>query len=421
MKLFFGWIFLFVLVLFSLYYININLEKTVAISEIIDITENEKSIIYSAKNLNDREDIVEFSLNKDNEVFVLNGNKTVENDKGKKEITININRVNKDVILVLSSKDKTTWKINPSDDTNIKLVIYDTNTEVVSKKLIYKYKKELDLEASVENIKFVKLLKYIKKISKKENIDYFYNSEVMPSKIEINDTQTNKKLSLNYLNPLNPKTNFRFNLISNNYEFIPFTLQGPINNKDKLTEIKTNVTSSPDETKIYEIIKNGLKIINLSTKKEVLKPIPILKRISNPKGIAYDDLADMVYIANNDGKFYVFDALDEYWKSIRKYIDDFSINSLSYDSLSNTFLSSNWKKNGLFIFDQKGNFNNEYNLEDKLLGFNYHYKKGSKIPELYLVPYGDDIAIILTEKFVQKIWLFNKIERKTILTYNYMD
>ena len=186
-------------------------------------------------------------------------------------------------------------------------------------------------------------------------------------------------------------------------------------------EIKNNVTSSPDKTRIYEIIKNGLKIINTSTKKELIKPIPILKNITKPKGITYDDLGDMVYIANSEGKFYIFDALGEYWKSIRKYIDDFSINSLSYDTISNTFLSSNWKKNGLFIFDQKGKFSIKYDLEDKLLGFDYHYDKTSEIPQLFLVPNGDNIAIILIDKFVQKIWLFNKLERKAILTYNYMD
>ena len=421
MKLFLGWISLFFLISFSFYYINLNKEKTLAITELINISQNKKNIIYSAKNLEDKESIIEFSLNKDNEVFILSGNETIKNKKGKKEITININRPNKDVILLLSSKDETVWNINPSDNTRVKLVIYDTNNKVVSKNLIYKYKKELDLELNVENIKFVKLLKYIEKISQKEHIDYFYSEELLPSIIEINNIQRDAKFSLNYLSSQKPKINFNFNLISNNYDFIPFTLQGPINYEDKLSKIKTNVTSSPDKTKIYEIINNGLKIINLKSKKETVKHIPILKKLTHPKGISYDDLGDMVFIANSDGEFYIFDALTESWKSIRKYIDDFFINSLSYDTLNNTFIASNWKENGLFIFDQKGNFNKEYNLENKLFGFNYHYKKSSKIPQLYLVPNGDNIGIILIDKIVQKIWLFNKLDKKAILTYNYMD
>lgn len=421
MRLFFGWISLFILILFSFYYINMNLEKTVAINELINISEDKKSIIYSAKNLKDKDEFIEFSLNKENEIFVLSGNINKYNKKGKKEITININRPNKDIILILSSKDKTIWNINPLNNTNIKLVIYDTNNKVISKELIYKYKKHLDLNLDIENIKFINLLKYIKKITKKENIDYFYSSEILDEKMEIDNIQVNPKLSLNYLTPQKPKINFNFNLISNNYELIPFSLEGPVNTEEKSIEIKSNVTSSPDKTKIYEITNTGLKIIKLSTKKETLKPIPILKRFIHTKGIAYDDLGDMVYIANSDGEFYIFDALTESWKSIRKYIDDFYINSLSYDTLSNTFLSSNWKKNGLFIFDQKGNFNMEYNLEDKLLGFNYHYKKTSKIPQLFLVPNGDNIGIILIDKIVQKIWLFNKLDKKAILTYNYMD
>ncbi len=421
MKLFFGWISLLLLILFSFYYINSILEKTVAINELISISQSEKNIVYSAKNLEDKEDFISFSLKKENEIFVLSGNLTKKNEKNEKEIIININRPNKDVILILSSKDETIWNISSNRNTNIKLIIYDDNNEVVSKELIYKYKKQLNLDLDIENINFIKLLKYIKKITQKENIDYFYSSEVLEEKIQIDDIQSNPKFSLNYLTPKKAKNNFKFNLISNNYDFIPYSLEGPLNIENKLIEIKNNVTSSPDKTKVYEIIKNGIKIINLSTRNEVLKPIPIFKILASAKGIAYDDLGDMVYIANDDGEFYIFDAVTESWKSIRKYIDDFSINSISYDNLSNTFLSSNWKKNGLFIFDQKGNLSNEYNLEDKLLGFNYHYKKSSAIPQLYLVPHGDNIGIILIDKIVQKIWLFNKLDRKAILTYNYMD
>jgi len=418
MKLFFGWIVLFLLILFSFYYINLNLEKTVGINDLLNISNTQNSITYSAKNVDDKEDFIEFSLKKESEVFVLTGN---VNKEGNQEITIDINRANKDIILILNSKDETIWNINPGDNTNIKLIIYADTNKVISKKQIYKYKKVMDLDLNTENIKFVNLLKFINKLTQKENIDYFYAQDILDEKIEIKDIQFNPKLSLNYISTKKSKINFEFKLISKDYKFIPFNLEGPINIEDKSIEIKKNVVSSPDKTKIYEIIKNGLKIVNVSDKKEIIKGIPILKKIDSPKGIAYDDLSDMVYIVNKKGKFFIFDAQTEYWKSIRKYIDDYHINSLSYDSLNNTFLSSNWKKNGLITFDQKGNFETEYDLENKLLGFNYHYKKSSEIPQLYIVPKGDNIGIILIDKFVQKIWLFNKLDGKAILTYNYMN
>jgi len=418
MKLFFGWIVLFLLILFSFYYINLNLEKTVGINDLLNISNTQNSITYSAKNVDDKEDFIEFSLKKESEVFVLTGN---VNKEGNQEITIDINRANKDIILILNSKDETIWNINPGDNTNIKLIIYADTNKVISKKQIYKYKKVMDLDLNTENIKFVNLLKFINKLTQKENIDYFYAQDILDEKIEIKDIQFNPKLSLNYISTKKSKINFEFKLISKDYKFIPFNLEGPINIEDKSIEIKKNVVSSPDKTKIYEIIKNGLKIVNVSDKKEIIKGIPILKKIDSPKGISYDDLSDMVYIVNKKGKFFIFDAQTEYWKSIRKYIDDYHINSLSYDSLNNTFLSSNWKKNGLITFDQKGNFETEYDLENKLLGFNYHYKKSSEIPQLYIVPKGDNIGIILIDKFVQKIWLFNKLDGKAILTYNYMN
>lgn len=421
MKLFFGWILLFILVLFSFYYINSNLEKTVDINELLNISNTQNNITYSAKNTDDKEEFIEFSLKKDSEIFLLSGNKTKNNKNNEKEIIIDIERTNKDVILILNSKDETIWNINPSENTNIKLIIYANNNKVISKKAIYKYKTAIDLDLSIQSVKFVNLLEYIKEITQKESIDYFYSADILEQNIKIKDIQSDPKLSLNYLSPKKTKINFGFKLISKDYEFIPFNLEGPVNIDDKLKEIKNNVVASPNETKIYEIIKNGLKIINVSDKKETLKGIPILKEIAYPKGIAYDDLSDMVYIANKKGKFFIFDAQTEYWKSIRKYIDDYHINSLSYDTFTNTFLSSNWKKNELIIFDQKGNFETEYNLEDKLLGFNYHYKNSSPLPELYLVPNGNDIGIVLIDKFVQKIWLFNKSTKKAILTYNYRN
>lgn len=422
MKSFFAWITLFVFVLFSLYYINLNLEKSVGIKELIDMSSSENKITYSAKNIDDEDDIIEFSVKKESEIFVINGNKSKVNIEGVKEITIDIKRENKDVILILNSKETTTWNIKPSENTNVKLVIYDPKSSVVSNNLIYKYQKNLDLDLDLENIKFIKLLEYIKSTTQKDYVDYFYSKDILENNIKINELQSNPKLSLNYLSPKEIKNNFQFELISKNNQFVPFSLNGPISFKDKFREIKTDVVSSPDKTKIYEIIKNGLKIINTATKEEILKPIPILKKISFPKGIAYDDLSDMIYIADKKGKFYIFDAHTGFWKSIRKYIDDFHINSISYDILSNTFISSNWKENGLIVFDQKGNFNNKYNLKDKLLGFEYHYKKSSsELPQLFLVPNGENIGIILIDKIVQKIWLFNKLERKAVLTYNSMS
>mgnify|MGYP005989692191 CR=1 FL=1 len=422
MKLFFGWIVLFVFILFSFYYVNLNLEKSVDINELINISNTESSITYSAKDTNNENNIIEFSLEKQNEIFVINGNRSENNSKGKKEITIEIERENRDIVLILNSKEQTIWNIVPSENTNIKLVVYDTKSSVVSKRSIYKYKKDIDLDISLENIKFIKLLEYVNKITQKDKIDYFYSKEILENKIEIKDILSNPKLSLKYLLAKKIENNFEFELISKDNKFIPFSLNGPRFNEEKFTEIKTNVVSSPDKTKIYEIVTNGLKITNILTKKEILKPIPVLKKIINPKGIAYDDLSDMIYIANKDGKFYIFDAQTESWKSIRKYIDDFYINSLSYDTLTNTFLSSNWKKNGLIIFDQQGNFDSEYSLENKLLGFNYHFKKSSlELPQLFLVPNGENIGIVLIDKFVQKIWLFNKFDRKAILTYNYRN
>ena len=419
MKFVFPWIVLFFLILGSFYYINLNLEKTVEIKELINMSDTNEEILYSAKNVKNEDEIVSFSLLKQNEVIVIKGTEVVNNKKSNKEIILEIDRPYKDIILVLDSYEKTIWNIQASENTNIKLVIYSPNNTVVSKIKIYKYKKELFLNTEIQSQEFIQFLKYMKKITQKDKIDHFYFNNKLENIIKINKAENNPKLSLDYLSVSKANTNFEFSLISKNYEFIPFSLTGPKNLENRELEVRTNVVSSPNKDKIYEITNNGLKIINISNKKEILKPIPIIDKILQPKGIAYDDLSDMVYIANKYGKFFIFDALTMQWKSIRKYIDDFPINSISYDTFNNTFISSNWKENGLIQFDQKGNFDQKYDLKNKLLGLNYHYKKSAEIPSLYLVPNGNNIAILLIDQIVQKIWLFNKESKKTILTYNY--
>lgn len=155
MKFVFPWIVLFFLILGSFYYINLNLEKTVEIKELINMSDTNEEILYSAKNVKNEDEIVSFSLLKQNEVIVIKGTEVVNNKKSNKEIILEIDRPYKDIILVLDSYEKTIWNIQASENTNIKLVIYSPNNTVVSKIKIYKYKKELFLNTEIQSQEFI--------------------------------------------------------------------------------------------------------------------------------------------------------------------------------------------------------------------------------------------------------------------------
>lgn len=421
MKLLFGWILLIVLILYTIYYIDTNTEKTVEIKDLTKISETAENTIYTAKTIKNDDKRIDLNIYRETEVIVVSGNKFKKDDKHKNDnINLTINRPNKNVILILNTKNKNSWIVKASKNTNINLIIFDKEySEVLSKNEIYKITKKFEYFTNSEQISFVKMLNYLKEVFDINKINHLLYEEELSSEIIIDTLKNDPKYSLNYLKAKEIKKNFDFDLVSINKEFVKFNLNGPIFIEDKNKEILNDITFSPDKKKLYKITNNGLKIIDFTTKEELIKTVPGTIKIINPKGIAYDSLSDKVFIANAQGKFYIFDAISENWVSIRKYIDDFDINSLTYDEKTNTYISSTWKNEGLLFFDQNGNFSKRVNLEDKLEGINYYINKNEEIPQLQVIPNGEDYAIILANKFVEKIWYYNKIENKAYLTYNY--
>jgi len=419
MKIFFESIVLVCVILGIFFYIDANLEKSIGIKELIKISEDRLKTEYSAKDVLDENQIVEFDIKKDSEVILVTGN-TLDKSNENKEVDIKVDRPNRNVIIVLNSSREVNWNIIPTNDTKIDLVIYSGEYNTVnSKEKILKYKTKLDLPLSVENNKFLRILSLINKLTGVEKISYFYAENLLPSLLLISNIKRNEKLSINYLKGEMVDKDINFKLVSKNNGLIDFNLYGPLDEDNKINKISTNATFSPDYRKVYKIIKNGLKIVDLTRKTETTFPVPAVRKIHRPSGIAYDTISDTIYLSNKTGKFYVFDAIENRWKSIRKYIDDYDINSLNYDRKSNLYVSATWKKEGLIFFDEKGNFVKEDSLSKKLRGLNYHYSKNSEVPKLMVFPNGEDIAIVLVKDFVQKIWYYNTKSKKAVLTYNY--
>ena len=421
MKLLFGWLVLIVLILYAFYYVNMNLEKSVEVKDLIKISENSNETIYSVKNSDNSDEIIELKIVKNSEIIVINADKLKkEKDSKNNNIELTINRDNKNIILVLNSKEKTSWIINSSENTKIDLIIYNKqNCEILSKSKLYKLDKNFEYFTKVEDIKFVKILNYLNKMFLINKINNFiYEKEISP-KIIIDNYSNNEKYSLEYLKAKKIEKEFDFELVSSSKDLIKFNLNGPMFVEDRNNEVLNDITFSPDKSKMYQIIENGLKLIDVETKQETIKPIPVIKSIINPSGIAYDSLSENIFIANKQGKFFVFDAVEEQWISIRKYIEDFDINSLAYDEETNMYISSTWKREGLIFFDQNGNFAKRVNLENKLKGIEYHMNDKNEIPKLLVIPNGENLALVLIDKFVEKIWYYNKKEDKAILTYNY--
>lgn len=411
-----------IFILSSFFYINSNLEKTVFVTDIIKLDENEQEVFYSVQDFDSKENIYDLKLNKDSEVIVINGSKLDAQMQEDNKIDVKIDRPNKDVILVLNSTEPITWNIDSTSSTNINFVIYSgSNSFITSKKEVFAYKTDLELVFKKESLGFIKLLRNINNLIYIDKFSYFYAKEILPKSILINNEDLDNRLSLDYLKAKKLDKNIDFQLISRDNSILDFDLYGPKKTTLKTAVISQDAVISPDYTKIYRIIPNGLKIVDLRTKKEILKPIPVTRKIVAPTGLAYDSLGDMIYLANKSGKFYVFDAEIEQWIAIRKYIEDFDISSISYDDFANTYVASSWKEEGLIFFDQKGNFSNRHSLEGKLLGLNYHYDNKKEIPKLFVVPKGEDIIILYIKEFVQKIWYYDKLNRKAHLTYNYYN
>lgn len=420
MKLFYGWILLIVLILASFYYISLNLEKTVEVNNFLKLFKGADSIVYSVKNVENNNEVFDLTIKKDSEIILLNKLEIDKKDGNKTTIKVNINRENQNVILVLLSQNEIDWEIIPSENTNIDLIIYNNKqSNVKSKSKLFKKFDELKMISSLENENFLKFLNFTKERFDIKQISFF--KDIKDEKeVLIDSAISDIRYSLDNFEPQYINKNFEFELLSKNFNFLKFNLNGPLNPDDREKEISLDTTYSPDKSKFYQIQSNGLKIIDSTTKTEEIKPILIMKRILYSQGIAYDALTNRVVIASRFGKFYIFDADSQQWLSIRKYIEDYDISFLTYDVLTNTFISSTWKNEGLILFDQQGNFAKRINLVNRLKGLEYFYdKKSQDIPQLLVIAKGDDFALILVDKFVKQIWYYEKSFDKAYLTYNY--
>ncbi len=422
MKILYGWFILIALILFAFYYVNLNLEKTVLVDDFLKLNETPTNIAYSVKNVNNKSEIISLNIDKNSEIIVLSSSEKKIKNSEDETLKVKVNRAGKNVILILLSSSDVTWEVLPSDNTNIDLIVFNNpSSNVVSKTKIYKKYEDLEYIENVDKVEFLHLISFIKEQFKQKKISYFYK-QINNESILVDITQFNDKLSLEYLSSNKVQRDVQFELLSKDLKFIKFNLYGPIDKNNKNTLIEKNVTFNPSKTKIYKVLENGIKIKNIKENSETIKPIPVIKKIFNSKGIAYDRLNDRVFVAGKFGKFYVFDANEERWLSIRKYIDDFDINSLSYDLVSNVYLSSTWKNEGILIFDHDGNFVKRIDLINKLKGLSYYYDKGIQdVPQLYIVGEGNDIALVLINDFVEFIWLYDEFSDKVTLTYNYYD
>lgn len=419
MKVLFGWIILIVLILTGFYYINQNLEKTVLLHEFLKLDENPDKIVYSAKAKELENNVITFDIFKDSEVVVLSESNL---SRANKTIKINVDKPGKNIILVLLSKQKVIWDVSLGDDTNINLVVFNNQeSKVVSKSKFYKKYEELVYLENLENLDFLHFAKYLKNSYSQNRVSYFYK-QINDETIIVNENKSENKIVAKLAQSNKVQSEVDFELLSEKLDFIKFNLYGPLDSSYSNTKIKKKVSFNPSKSKVYEVLDDGIKIINIDTKEESINKIPVGRKIFNSKGIAYDRLSDRVFVSGKYGKFYIFDAVDEKWLSIRKYIEDFDINSLSYDLISNIYLSSTWKNEGLLLFDQNGNFVKRVDLENRLEGLSYYYdKETQEVPQLYVVAQGNDIALVLIRDFVEQIWLYEKSKDLVTLTYNYYD
>lgn len=410
MRLFFGWTTFIIIVLISIYCINNNLEKSIEVRDFIKIKNTKNATIYSVKDSLNENKLYDLRISKNSEIYFVSGTK--------KTLNLKIDRPNKNIILILTSKEKTIFNIENLNNTKIDLILYNKKSiEIKSKEKVFKYDCDLSYVDNVKNLNFLKSFAFLYKLIPLKKINDFY---LQDNSKEILINEKLNKINTLFLDDISFLNDIEFELISKDKEFVKFNLFGSKDKKLKNIQIAQDITYNGNKTHLYEIYKNGLKIINFKTKEEEIKKIPVIRVLRYPRGIAYDTNAKQVFIADKLGKFYVFDARKEKWISIRKYIDDFEINSLVFDSILNIFLSSSWKKEELITFDFEGNFLNKIDLTNRLRGLEYYYNKNEQtVPQIQIIPKQMGYILILINEHVEMIWYLDKLTNKTYLTYNY--
>ena len=356
------------------------------------------------------------------EIIFVSGYQPDNSLESGNQVKVNLNRPGKNVLLILNSYESIVWQVDASPTTNIKGILVGSyhpskllttiSTKAFSVPIPYAY--------TSENRNFVKILNQLNQWFDISEIDAFHGKYSLPSEIKISRlNEIEPPLTLEGFPVEVPSQNFEFILYNHNYEPVEWTLIGEKNNNNSNLISQRRFAISPESTKIYELVSNGIQVTDKQSGKQNNFELPSnFPRLSWGTDMAYDSKRDIVSIVSlgGEGFLYRFDAKKRKWLDVRS-LNQIDIDSLTYDEVSDRYLA--WAHGSLLFISGSGELLSREPLIDDMKGFYRLYDRGNgKAPTVEIVANGDNIALMTySGNSIKSIWYYNHNYKTVQLTY----
>ncbi|MEM8718578.1 MAG: hypothetical protein AAGE84_04620 [Cyanobacteria bacterium P01_G01_bin.39] len=351
------------------------------------------------------------------------------------KVEVNIDRPDKNVLIVLNSYETINWEVIGSPTTNITGVLvssYNPST-IINIDSTKVFPVDLPATDELENQNFVSALKQLNQWFGIDKVDVFRGQYSLPDQISVSELDPiDPALTLTGYPVQKATNNFEFTLYQDNYIPVKWTLKGASEPRSS-TISQTGVAVSPDGTEIYELTQTGIKVTNQDgTQKEFELPGKF-PELSWGTDIAYDSKRDLIALVSlgGEGHFYRFDVKKRRWLDARS-VNNLDIQSLTYDRISDRYIAwaEDFSERGELLFiSGTGELLAQEQVGNKMTGFYRHYDRGNEpAPVVEIAAQGNNIALIMRKNNeygitisdhnpVQSIWHYDVNLKTARLTY----
>ncbi len=355
---------------------------------------------------------------------------------------VNISHTARPVLLVLTTYDRTRWKVVPSPGTRIKAVLVSAYGFVEKDDVQLPSQAPVLVDTlphtdAVENIRFRELLGKLKTRYGVERVLAFRGAHTLPPVVQVSGPFVpDPHLTLDGVRPEVASSHFSFNLVSIDGRRLPFTNTGPKDGNRYTGIVRGGTLSSPqagpaalgaDGREAYYLEGNGSTLVwapeGMNGRTVKVKFPSNLPPLSWGSGLAWDTRKGVLLIVSfgGEGHLYRFDTRNHEWLDSHSLRDrDFT--SVAFNSTTGEYVAiSNQVE--LVRFNERGELLDVLPMAKLLPDVDSTYDKGNqRLESLIVATEGEATALLnVRNGTVTHIWTYDQRSRKAQLTYKVVD
>lgn len=350
---------------------------------------------------------------------------------------VHVNHPARPVLLVLTSYNKTEWKVLPAPGTRIKAIVasaHDGPPLVQPLPQVPVAYDDLPHATETGNVKFRQLISTLNTRYGVNKVTGFRGGYQLPAVVPVSGPfAPDPNLSLEGLRPEVPRIQFGFDLISTDGRRLPWSNTGPKDGKRYTGIVRGGgpfamrnggpAAVREDGREAYVLEGNGGTLMwysqGLSGPSVKVALPPDLPDLSWGSGMVWDTRRNVLAIVSfgGEGHFYRYDTRARKWLGARS-LQNRDLHSLAQDPSTGRYFSISDKAE-LVVFNENGELEEVQPLAKALPDLDSTYDRGNERMNGLAVAAGKGAVAILNirDASVTHIWTYELGSRKGQLTY----